>query len=390
MTSWAARLQRRSEKSRSTILELLFDVVFVLALTQLSHVLGDLSWRAVAQTLILLLPLSKIWAVTAEECDKFDSRQPQIQALILGALLGTLLMAAAIPEAFAGRGLYFAGAYIATQFGSAGVLVLLLRGDELQRAQVRRAFWFGLSAVPWIAGALLHGWARLVLWALAAAVENGAAMLRLPTPGLGRPRPTEDAYSAEHLADRYRQFFTIALGELILITGLTLDQTGFRVASLAAALAAFATTVLLWRIYYYTAGELETQAIAAVPGPANARPVDYAHPVLVAAILAISVSYRFVIAHPLGRTSTAWIALIVGGPALFLAGRALLEYAVFSRVSWDRPVAILVVVAIAISPAMILIPPLGAAATATLALAGVAVIDTVRGPRPRPQPARAR
>jgi low temperature requirement protein LtrA len=388
MTSRAARLRRRPEESRSTFLELLFDVVFVLALTQLSRVLEeDPSWTRAVQTLIMLLPLSVIWAVTAEECNKFDPRRLPIQMLVLGALLGTLVMAAAAPEAFGERGLYFAGAYIATQLGVAGVLVFLLRGGELQRPEKREAFWFGVSAVPWIAGALMHGWARGVLWALAVGVEYATAILRLPTPGLGRGRASEFSYSGEHLADRCRQFFTIALGELILVTGLTLDQSGFRVAPLAAVLAAFATTVLLWRIYFYSAGELQMEALAAAPGPVRGRPVVYAHPVLVAAVIAISVSYKFVIAQPLGRTPPAWIVLIVGGPALFLIGRAFLEYAVFSRVYWDLPVGVLVLAVI--SPAMILLPPLAAASGAAVVLAGVAVVDTARGPRRRTQPARA-
>ncbi|WP_157743261.1 low temperature requirement protein A [Micromonospora coriariae] len=370
-----------------TGLELLFDVVFVLALAQLSTLLEeDTSWTGAVQTLILLLPLSVVWAVTAEECDKYDPQQLPIQLLVLGALLGTLVMAAAAPEAFGERGLYFAGAYLAIQLGASGILVHLLRGGEMQRSEAREAFWFGVSAVPWIVGAIMHGWARAVLWALALAVEYLAAVLRLPTPGLGRGRATEFGYSGEHLADRCRQFFTIALGELILVTGLTLDQSGFRVATFAAVLAAFATTVLLWRVYFYSAGEQQSKALAEASGPVHGRPVVFAHPILVAAVIAISISYKFVISHPLGRTPPAWVALIVGGPALFLAGRGFLEYAVFRRVSWDRPIAILVLVVI--SPAMILVPPVGAASAAALVLAGVALVDTARGPR-RGQPAGA-
>ncbi|WP_074314754.1 low temperature requirement protein A [Micromonospora cremea] len=68
-----------------TGLELLFDVVFVLALAQLSTLLEeDTSWTGAVQTLILLLPLSVIWAVTAEECDKYDPQQLPIQLLVLG------------------------------------------------------------------------------------------------------------------------------------------------------------------------------------------------------------------------------------------------------------------------------------------------------------------
>jgi low temperature requirement protein LtrA len=273
-------LLRTEEPKSATFLELLFDVVFVLALAQLSKPLLDhLSWTSVARTLILLLPLSVIWAVTAEVCDKFDPRRVPIRALVLGTLLATVVMAAAAPDAFGGRGLYFVGAYLATQFGTIGTLVPLLRGDELQRPEVRRVFWYSVSAVPWIAGALMHGWARGVLWVLAVAVEYMSSTLRLPTPGLGRASVEEFGYGGEHLADRCRQFITIAFGELVLATGLTLDRSGFQVAQFVAVLTAFATTVLLWQIYTHSPRELLVAALKKERGPVRARPVVLAHPV---------------------------------------------------------------------------------------------------------------
>jgi low temperature requirement protein LtrA len=95
--------------------------------------------------------------------------------------------------------------------------------------------------------------------------------------------------------------------------------------------------------------------------------------------VAISVGDELVITHPAGPIQPAWIAVIFGGPALFLAGRAIFEYAVFSRVSWDRAIGVLVLAAIA--PTMIFAPPLLAALTATAVLAGVAIADAARARR---------
>jgi len=69
----------------------------------------------------------------------------------------------------------------------------------------------------------------------------------------------------------------------------------------------------------------------------------------------------------------AWIAVVLGGPALFLTGRAILGYAVFSRVSRDRVVGVLVLAAI--SPAMIVVPPVLVALAAAVVLFGIAVAD---------------
>ena len=396
MTTRAAVLLRRPEDPRPpTFLELLFDVVFVLAFVQLSQMLvEDLSWSGGVKMLMLLLPLSVAFAGIARAGTRFDPRRLPIQLLVLGTMLGTLGMASATPKAFGERGLYFAGAYVVIQIGGSVVLVCLLRGHEAQRIEVRRVFWYSVSAVPWIIGGLAQGWARVALWALAVTVDYAAAALRLPTPGLGRASAAEFELSGEHLelsgehlADRYRQLFIIGLGELVLVTGLTFDSSGFRANQGAAVVAAFATTALLWRIYIYRAGELMAEAMTPAPRPVRVRPVVDTHLIMVAGIIAIAVGYKLVIEHPLGHTQPAWIAVILGGPALFLAGRTLFEYAVFGHVSWTWAIGVLVLAAI--SPAMFVLPPLGVATAAPLVLAGVAVADTVRSPRRRPQPARA-
>ncbi|MET8311963.1 low temperature requirement protein A, partial [Micromonospora sp. NPDC005173] len=88
--------------------------------------------------------------------------------------------------------------------------------------------------------------------------------------------------------------------------------------------------------------------------------------------------------HPFGHTPPAWVAVILGGPALFLAGRAIFEYEVFGRVSRDRVAGVLVLAAI--SPATIFLPPMLVAAAAALVLAGIAVSDAARARRRPPEP----
>ncbi|WP_446210403.1 low temperature requirement protein A [Micromonospora sp. IBSANI012] len=93
---------------------------------------------------------------------------------------------------------------------------------------------------------------------------------------------------------------------------------------------------------------------------------------------------KVVIEHPFGHTQPAWGAVILGGPALFLVGRAILEYEVFGRVSRDRVVGILVLAAT--SPATIFLPPVLVAAAAALVLAGIAVSDAAHARRRPPEP----
>jgi low temperature requirement protein LtrA len=201
--------------------------VFVFALFRLSQGwVNRLGWGEAVQTLVLLLALWWVWGNTAGVADRFDPDQPAIQALVIGCMFGSFVLAVVAPEAFGPRGLVFAVAYLAVNVGRSLFLVAVTWGNEAQPLEVRVLFWFGVSAVPWLAGALAHGWARGVLWGVALAVDYAAFGLGAPTPGLGTATRAELAVSGEFLAERQRQFFIIALGELILVSGLTFASGG--------------------------------------------------------------------------------------------------------------------------------------------------------------------
>ena len=398
-TSRAAELLRKPGQSqRATFLDLFFDLVFVFALTRVTQrLLEDFTSEQrivvseAGQTLLLLLALWLVWVYTAGIADPYDPQRPEIQLLVVATMFGSMVMAVALPEAFGDRGLVFASAYLAIHIGRDLFFVLALRGHEARRRAARPLFWFGISAVPWMAGALFpEGVERGVLWTVAVTMDYTAVMLRWPTPGLGRLAAAEVPVVAEHLAERYQQFFIIALGEAILVIGLAFSGGGFGAGRAAAFVVAFASTVLLWRIYIYRAGTLLPAAIAAAPDPARiARSAASAHLPMVAGVVAIAVGHELVIEHPFGHTDPAWIAVILGGPALFLAGRALFEYAVFGRVSRNRVIGLLVLAVMA--PAMVLLPPLVVAIAATVVLVGIAVSDSVRAwghPPEQPSPPR--
>ncbi|GAB3178120.1 low temperature requirement protein LtrA [Micromonospora palomenae] len=380
-TGRAEQLLRNAEQGRSAFLELFFDLVFVLAFFRLSQeLLEHLSWTGAFQTLVLLLPVLHVWAYTARFTDLFDPRHPPIQLLVMSMMFGVLVMAAAAPEAFGRNGLVFAGAYVAVRVGVLAVGVLLLRDHEGQRNALRLLFWVGVAAVPWVTGAFLPGGARGALWMTAAAVEYAGIALGFRTPGLGRAgsrRRADIVVVEEHVAERYQQFFIIALGGPILVTGLAFGTGEFTADRSAATLVAFATTALLWRIYIHRAGALLAAAMAAVPDPRRVAVLSiYSHVIMVAGMVVVAVGDELVITHPLGHPEPAWLPVILGGPALFLVGRAIFEYAVFGRVSLPRVVGALALVALI--PAMRPLPPLTVATAAALVLAGIAVADAAR------------
>ena len=327
----AAELMRKpGDPQRATFLELFFDLVFVVAISQLSRgLLQDLGWGGAFRALVLLLAIWWIWSSTAWVTDRMDPKKPAIQLLVIISLVGGLVVAAGLPEAFGDKGMVFAGAYVGIQISRGLILLFFLRGQRFQSNVVRGLFWYSLSALPWIAGALVSGGGRLALWTLAVILDHTAGNIGFPTPTLGRTARRELMISNEHLAERYRQFFIIALGELVLVTGLALSGAGFAADRLAAFGVSIATTVLLWRIYVDRTGDLMAAAIKASPDPARiAQLTSYAHLGMVAGVVATSVGAELVIAHPLGQTQPAWNVAILGGPALYLAGSAGLEQTV--------------------------------------------------------------
>lgn len=381
-------LLRRPDQARTAFLELFFDLVFVLAFFQLSReLLEHLSWTGAFQTLVLLLAVLLVWFSTTRFLDAFDPQNPLVQLSVMPIIFGTLVMAAATPQAFGRRGLVFAGAYLIVRAGGLAIAIYFLRGHEAQTTAVRMLFWVGIATGPWIAGAFLHGWARGVLWMTAVAVEYLGVALGFATPRLGRSgtRRLEVVASEEHTAERYQQFFIIALGEPILVSGLTFADGPFGASRVAATLVAFTITALLWRIYIHRAGAQLADAMAAAADPRRVTVLTiYSHVVMVAGVVTIAVGDELVIQQPLGHANPAQIAVLLGGPVLFLAGRAVFDYAVFGRFSRPRLMGVLALVAI--TPAMILLPPLAIATTAAiilafvvaLILAGVAASDVAR------------
>jgi low temperature requirement protein LtrA len=187
-----------------------------------------------------------------------------------------------------------------------------------------------------------------------------------------------------HLSERYQQFFIIALGDSILVIGTTLGRIPFQPIRLAAFAVSFATTLLLWRIYVQRAGEVLPDAIAASRSPRLVSRAPYTHLIMVAGVVVTSAGIEVVLTHPAADSRPSWIAVILGGPALFLLGRARFEFEVFGRVSRSRPVGLLVL--LLGSPVMILLPPLAIGLFAALLLAGIAIADTRRAIGLPPEP----
>lgn len=369
---------------RVTLLELFFDLVYVVALALISrYLVAGVGWERAGESLIMLMALWWTWAITTLVTDLYDPQRAEIKLLVVAVMFGALLMTTAIPEAFGARGLVFAGTYVAIHLGRGLFLMPAVRRHPQTRRRAIRIFvWFAVSAVPWLIGAVAHDAARLWFWAGALAIDYLGFRLAYPVPGLGVVPDAQRNVTAEHLSERYQQFFIIALGDAVLVSGTVFSQHHSEVKNIGAFTTAFATTLLLWRIYVHKSGELLPEAIARSNQPSRfLNTAPYTHLLMVAGVVTSAAGFDLVLLEPTGRTPPAWLAVILGGPALFLAGRAAFEYEVFSRVSPSRPGGVLALLVIA--PGLVFLAPVYASLGAMLVLAGVAVADHRRS-RGRP------
>jgi len=188
---------RAGDEERVTPLELFFDLVYVFAVTQLSHRLLDhLSVRGVLETSMLLLVVWGVWVYTAWFTNWFDPDRLAVRLVLVAVMLASLVMSVAIPEAFGERGLMFALAYVAIQVGRTAFTFIALRVSlggthPLSRNFQRIMSWLVAGGVLWIIGGLLDGEARHVLWVLALAVDYSGPVAAFYVPGLGRSRTEE-------------------------------------------------------------------------------------------------------------------------------------------------------------------------------------------------------
>ncbi|MBQ1073656.1 low temperature requirement protein A [Micromonospora sp. C31] len=381
----AGRLLRPADSSpRATFLELFFDLVFVFALTRVSfrligavdESLGELVLEIV-RTGALFLALWLLWSITAWVTSRYEPEEGVIQFVVVGSMFGAMVMAVALPRAFEERALPFVLGYLAVMVGRPLVMAVALRNHPRRTVPLRLGAWAVAGAVPWLAGALAPEHLRLALWMCALAIDGVGLLLGWPLPRLGPARASGWLIMGEHLADRYQQIFLISLGETILVIGLTYSGVDFTADRAGAFAVAFVTTALLWRIYFHRAGHLLAEALRVARSPGRlGSSAGATHLAIVVGVLSTAVGYELVIDHPYGRTDPAWLAFVVGGPALFLAARARFEYEIFGRVSWSRVGGLLTLLLLA--PAFTLGPPMVALTLVAVVLAGVAAADARR------------
>ena len=282
-----------------------------------------------ARAAFLLVVVWWAWIYTTWMANWFDPGSPAVRAVLTGVMLGSLLMAAALPEAFGEDGLLFAASYVALQVGrNAAAMSLVGRDHRLRDVFERLLLWSIVSGPLWLAGATLDTDQRLLLWVPALALDLVAPVAGYWLPGRGRAVTTDWDIEGRHFAERCQLFIIIALGESIVVSGATAADAGLTSTVVACLVVAFLETVALWWLYFGAPAERSHAAVRTTddPGRVARDAYTYVHLLIIAGIIATAAGSELLIAEPNDSLHGIGLAIVLGGPALFLLGGSLFQW----------------------------------------------------------------
>jgi low temperature requirement protein LtrA len=341
-----------NQQSRVTNAELLFDLVFVFAVTQVSHfLLSRFTATGAVETAVLFLAVWWVWVFTAWITNWLDPERTAVRILLFLLMLAGLVLSTSIPHAFETRGLWFAAAYAAMQVGRTAFFVAAAPPSRpaVRRNGIRILAWLAASALFWILGGLAEGERRLWLWGLALAIEYASPLARFWIPLYGASSIQDWYVKGGHMAERCAGFILIALGESIVVTGATFADLNWTAPTALAFVSAFAASIAMWWIYFHKGAEAGSEKISkSVESGRLARSAyTYLHMPIVAGIILSAVADDLVLAHPDGHSDLKTAACAIGGPLLFLVGTILFKHNIRGFLQLSHGVGIIALGALA-------------------------------------------
>ncbi|MFM6829308.1 MAG: low temperature requirement protein A [Novosphingobium sp.] len=311
-------------------LELFFDLVYVFAITQVSHfLLMHPGWSGLIEGVILFLAVWWAWVYTTWVANWANPERVPVRFVLLMVMFASMIMAVAMPKAFvhgAGdMGLVFAVSYSGLQILRTAFMVWAMGRDDRAAGinMARILCWFVVSACLWLAGTLNHDIGqRIGLWFAALAIEYLGPSVGYRVPWLGRSDPSEWRISGAHMAERCALFMIIALGEGIIVTGASFAALPMQPERIVAFLLAFLGSVLMWWIYFDRGAARGADHIEhhAEPGRIARNAFTYLHMPIVAGVVITAVADALVLQAPHGPTPVRLMLFQSVGLLVYLVG----------------------------------------------------------------------
>jgi low temperature requirement protein LtrA len=363
-----------SDRERRTgPVELLWDLVFVFAVTQVTTLLSrDLSWAGLGRSLLALALMWWAWSAFVWAANAEDEDSPLLRASLLLGMVLIFITGLALPRSFGDEGTLFAATYAAVRF-----LHLALYASASRRGN---ASWSAISGFAvtvavgmalLVAGSFLDEDARIALWTVAAAIDYAgpAWLTRERLRGLQR-------VAVAHFAERYSLFVIICLGESIVALGVGAGGRDVDTELVAAVTLGLLMTVALWWTYFDRFAAIAEGRLREHDDPvlAAADGYSYLHLPIVAGIIVFAVGVKLMI-HDVGEplADAARLALC-GGLALYLLGHVAFRARMVRSVGYAKLVAAAALLAVfAVAGGL---PAWGVAGITTGLLVGLCAVET--------------
>ncbi|ENN89259.1 putative transmembrane protein [Rhizobium freirei PRF 81] len=370
------RAKGSKNESKVSFVELFFDLVFVFSISQLAHTLAEhFTPLGGLEAIMLIFAVWWVWVFTAWVTNWLDPDRMPVRIMLFTLMFAGLILSASIPEAFAEKGIYFAGAYVFMQVGRSLFTVYALKNASKanHRNFLRITSWLVFSGIFWIAGALMEGETRVIFWLIALLIEYSAPALGFRVPGLGKSTTADWNVSGAHLAERCALFIIICLGEAVLQAGKTFAEQPVTPLIVAVFITAFVGTVALWWIYFQFGHERAAHRIEHddTPGSLARQAFTYAHIPILAGIMLSVVGDEFLFAHPHGAADMRIAAALLGGPAVFLLGNLWFKGVTTGRPPLSHMAGLAGLALLLLTLPMVVVYQLGILATAVLVVVAI-------------------
>jgi low temperature requirement protein LtrA len=363
--------------ARVTYVELFFDLVFVFAITQLSHGLAyHLDPLGAAQWLVLFIALWCAWINTAWVTNWVDPDRLPARLMLFAVMFAALHAAIAIPNAFA-------VSYVAIEVGRTAWMLWAIPSDNmaLRRNFQRILVWVAAAAPFWLLGALLPPGARLACWTIAVCIWVAGPVLRFRVPRLGASSTQDWRVDGSHMAERCALFIIIALGEGILITGATAAGLAASMTTVTAFAIAFIGSLAMWWVYFHIGEGRGARLITAHDDPGRIARIGYTylHAPIVGGIVVAAVGDDILMKHAGAIAGEKEIAALVGGPALYLAGLAAFKRLSLGNLPLSHMVGLMLLILVAAAMPGLTVLAVASAATMVLVLVAAWEHVSLRG-----------
>ncbi len=335
-----------TEERRTSPIELLWDLVFVFAVTQVTSLIAHHrpTWARFWGAMLVLALVWWAWSAFVWAANAHPASSRSLRLCLLTGTVLVFVVGLTVPQAFGPESLLFAAAYVAVRLLHLGVYV-----DASRRGSAGRAAIAGFSVTVLagmallIAGAVLAGWERAVLWTLAAAIDYAgpAWLTRERLSGLQQ-------VAVVHFAERYGAFVIICLGESIAAVGVGVGTSNRHLSAelVVAAVLPLLAVIGMWWTYFDQTADAAQERLRNHEDPvlAAADAYSYLHLLIVAGIIVFAGGVKLVVHNPVGPPMPdAGRLAMCGGVAVYLLGLAAFRLRLLGQPSRDR-----VVVAVAL------------------------------------------